>query len=147
MYSSIVVGTDGSPPARTAVDAAVALAKASKATLHIVSAYSMISTNLIASAAAAGAPVPMHTGSNEAEQTKLLLEEIALDVEKHGVELTTHPCSGSADQALIEVAKTHKADLIVVGSRGMTGARRILGSVPNSVAHKAPCSVLIVKTD
>jgi nucleotide-binding universal stress UspA family protein len=38
------------------------------------------------------------------------------------------------------------AELIVVGNRGMTGARRLLGSVPNSVAHRAPCSVLIVHT-
>jgi nucleotide-binding universal stress UspA family protein len=47
---------------------------------------------------------------------------------------------------LCDVAANVRADLIVVGSRGMTGARRVLGSVPNSVAHNATCSVLIVQT-
>ena len=44
--------------------------------------------------------------------------------------------------------RTTRADLIVVGNQGMTGARRfLLGSVPNRVAHHTPCDVLIVKTD
>ena len=42
---------------------------------------------------------------------------------------------------------TVKADLVVVGNRGMSGMKRfILGSVPNKIAHHAPCSVLIVDT-
>lgn len=54
---------------------------------------------------------------------------------------------GDAASALIDVAETTKADLIVVGSRGMTGAARfLLGSVPNRVAHHAPCTVMIVRT-
>ena len=45
---------------------------------------------------------------------------------------------------LIELAESHDADLLVIGNRGMQ--RRVLGSVPNSVTHKAPCSVYVVKT-
>jgi nucleotide-binding universal stress UspA family protein len=45
---------------------------------------------------------------------------------------------------LCDIAEQHNADLLVVGNKGMQ--RRILGSVPNSVSHKAPCSVVIVKT-
>lgn len=75
-----------------------------------------------------------------------MLEELGLAAERDGVQVTLHPCSGDAADALIEVARVQSADVIVVGSRGMTGVRRILGSVPNSVAHKAPCSVLVVKT-
>jgi nucleotide-binding universal stress UspA family protein len=48
---------------------------------------------------------------------------------------------------LVELAEHLKADLLIVGNRGMTGVRRfMLGSVPNKVAHHAPCSVLIVDT-
>jgi nucleotide-binding universal stress UspA family protein len=53
----------------------------------------------------------------------------------------------SGQAAVCEVASTVDADLIVIGNRGMTGARRVLGSVPNSVAHHASCSVLIVETN
>jgi nucleotide-binding universal stress UspA family protein len=55
--------------------------------------------------------------------------------------------SGSAADAILDTALAVDADLVVVGSQGMQGARRVLGSVPNSVAHGASCAVLIVKTD
>ncbi len=45
---------------------------------------------------------------------------------------------------IVELAEKHGADLIVVGNQGMQ--RKVLGSVPNTVSHKANCSVLIVKT-
>jgi nucleotide-binding universal stress UspA family protein len=54
---------------------------------------------------------------------------------------------GEAAEVLIDVATAQSADVIVVGNRGMTGAKRfLLGSVPNRVAHHAPCSVLVVRT-
>jgi nucleotide-binding universal stress UspA family protein len=59
----------------------------------------------------------------------------------------THPVEGDPAEAVLSVAEETKADLIVVGNKGMTGARRfVLGSVPNNVSHHAPCSVLIVRT-
>jgi len=64
-----------------------------------------------------------------------------------GVEVRTHPIQGDPAEAILSVAEEIKADLIVVGNKGMTGARRyILGSVPNNVSHHAPCSVIIVRT-
>ena len=60
--------------------------------------------------------------------------------------ITTHIVAGSPADALIEMADRLSADLIVVGSKGMRGARRIIGSVPNSIAHGANCNVLIAKT-
>ena len=53
--------------------------------------------------------------------------------------------SDSAD-GIVNVAQEEQADLIVVGNKGMKGVRRVLGSVPNDVAHKATCSTLIVQT-
>ena len=49
--------------------------------------------------------------------------------------------------AILDVAEERKADLIIVGNKGMTGAKRfLLGSVPNKVSHHAPCSVMIIRT-
>jgi nucleotide-binding universal stress UspA family protein len=62
------------------------------------------------------------------------------------VEVEVHAPKGDAADALIRTATEQDADLIVLGSRGMRGARRVLGSVPNKVSHHAPCDVLIVHT-
>jgi nucleotide-binding universal stress UspA family protein len=58
----------------------------------------------------------------------------------------THMVPRDPSDAICETARAVEADLIVVGNRGMKGMRRVLGSVPNSVAHHAPCDVLIVET-
>jgi nucleotide-binding universal stress UspA family protein len=54
--------------------------------------------------------------------------------------------ASDAAEALLDVAEEVGADLIVVGNRGMTGKRRLLGSVPNSVSHHCTTSLLIVDT-
>jgi len=82
MFASILVGTDGSDTAHTAVRSAIALAR-----------------------------------------------------------------QGDAADAILDIAEEQRSELIVVGNKGMTGAKRfLLGSVPNKVSHHAPCSVLIVRT-
>jgi nucleotide-binding universal stress UspA family protein len=73
--------------------------------------------------------------------------EKAVSTWAEGMTAEAHAVPGQAADAILEAAQTIGADLIVVGSKGMTGARRVLGSVPNSVAHGASCAVLIVKTD
>ena len=61
--------------------------------------------------------------------------------------MQTHPVEGDPAEGILSVAEETKADLIVVGNKGMTGARRfLLGSVPNNISHHAPCSVIIVRT-
>jgi nucleotide-binding universal stress UspA family protein len=57
-----------------------------------------------------------------------------------------HAKTTDAADAILEVADEVGADLIVVGNKGMKGARRVLGSIPNSISHSARCSVLIVQT-
>jgi nucleotide-binding universal stress UspA family protein len=74
------------------------------------------------------------------------LEPIADRYRAEGIATEVHVVSSSGANALCDVAAQTDADLIVVGNRGMTGAKRFLGSVPNSVAHHATCSVLIVET-
>ena len=59
----------------------------------------------------------------------------------------TYARQGDPADAILDVAEERDADLIVVGNKGMTGAKRfLLGSVPNKVSHHAPCSVLIIRT-
>ena len=78
---------------------------------------------------------------NAAQQ---MLEKVAEEV--GDLEVQIHTESGNPADVIVRVADQVGADLIVVGSKGMSGTRRFLGSVPNSVAHKAGCHVLVAKT-
>jgi len=73
-----------------------------------------------------------------------MLEEVAGGLS--GLDIELHAKPGPPAAAIVRHAEEVGADLIVVGSKGMQGARRIIGSVPNSVAHSARCHVLIAKT-
>jgi nucleotide-binding universal stress UspA family protein len=73
-----------------------------------------------------------------------MLEKLADDVE--GIDVDIHTAVGDPADVIVRRADEIGADLIVVGSKGMRGTRRILGSVPNRVSHKAGCHVLIAKT-
>ena len=143
MYKNIVVGTDGSTTASLAVEAATELARDFGAKLQIVSAYSQAASGM---AAASGFALADGNAVVIAHDTA---EQVAADAKAKfgsGLDVETHAIPRHPADAIIEVAEGTGADLIVVGSKGMTGARRILGSIPNSVAHSAPCAVLIVKT-
>jgi nucleotide-binding universal stress UspA family protein len=141
MYQRIVVGTDGSDRAGRAVGQAAQLAGLTGASLHLVQGCG--SPIVVSPYGDTVGADPRETVSACVDALTPLADELrgeGLDVEIH-----VRPVSGPT--ALCEVAEQIDADLIVVGNRGMTGARRMLGSVPNSVAHHAPCAVLIVTTD
>ena len=145
MGESIVVGTDGSVSAKRAVDEAVRLAKLLGAELHIVSAYEPLRGARILGAPEAAAKVWAPLPDAQVEAT---LSEAAAASRIREVAVRTHAVEKDPADALLAVAARVGATLIVVGSRGMHGARRlVLGSVPNTVSHKARCNVLIVSTD
>jgi nucleotide-binding universal stress UspA family protein len=84
---------------------------------------------------------------NPREDVSVTLADAAKDLEEQGVEVVTHAREGDPADAILDVAEEQGADLIVVGNKGMTGAKRfLLGSVPNKVSHHAPCSVMIIRT-
>jgi nucleotide-binding universal stress UspA family protein len=145
MAESIVVGTDGSERADRAVDEAVRLAKALGAELHVVSAYEPLRGAKIAGApegaAAVWAPLPDSTVESTLSQTAASARL------QGGLEVITHAIRKDPAEALLSVAAEIGADLIVVGNHGMHGAKRLLGSVPNAISHKAGCNVLIVSTE
>ena len=121
MYRRILVGSDGSKTAAKAVDRAVELASATGAELTIVTA-----------------------GRGEAG-----LQVARVEAERHarsGVKIDAICHDADPVSALIELAESGEYDLLVTGNKGMTGARRLLGSVPNRVSHHLPCSMLIVRT-
>ena len=143
MGEAIVVGTDGSQTAKLAVDEATRLAKALDVELHIVSAFQPLTGAHVAGAPAGAAKVWQPLPDSRVEA---ILAEAAASVRFRDVKFKTHSSNDEPADALIAVATQVDADMIVVGNRGMQGARRVLGSVPNKVAHHAPCSVLIIRT-
>jgi nucleotide-binding universal stress UspA family protein len=146
MFQTIVVGTDGSDTARKAVREAVELAKPLGASVRIVSAYQPVDQRRLREESR-DAPEDTQWSINAREDVDATLEEAKEDVGDAGVEITTCAREGDPADAILDVAEDAKADLIVVGNKGMTGAKRfLLGSVPNKVSHHAPCSVLIVRT-
>jgi nucleotide-binding universal stress UspA family protein len=141
MYSNIVVGTDGSATAKQALQHAIDLAAVNHGTIHIVSAYR-----------SSGGAVKVGT---EAEhwyvdtRTKIdtILDSAAALARSKGLVVETHAVERDPGDAIVAIAGEVGADAVVVGNKGMRGAKRfLLGSVPNKVAHQAPCTVVVVKT-
>jgi nucleotide-binding universal stress UspA family protein len=146
MFGRIVVGTDGSDTAKEAVRQAADLAKQIGAALDVVSAYEPVSGTRLRDEKK-DAPSDVAHAISPTEDVDATLAEAAKAVQGMGVEVQTHSRQGDPADAILDVAEEQTADLIVVGNKGMTGAKRfLLGSVPNKVSHHAPCSVLIVRT-
>jgi nucleotide-binding universal stress UspA family protein len=146
VFTRIVVGTDGSETAGEAVRQALDLARMAGATLSIVSAYAPVSNRKVQDQQR-DAPADVQYELNPREDVNLVLDAAAANARKEGIEVQTHAVEGDPAEGILSVAEETKADLIVVGNKGMTGARRfLLGSVPNNISHHAPCSVMVVRT-
>jgi nucleotide-binding universal stress UspA family protein len=139
MFDVVLVGADGSETARRAVEAACEICAMSKGQLHIVTAFDQLSV------VGGGESREFKTVITEEDGTALL-QTLSFIATKHGIQAIVHGAKGDPADVLISKAEEVGANLIVVGNRGMKGVRRVLGSVPNSVAHGAHCSVLIVDT-
>ena len=149
MYTTIVVGTDGSDSAAIAVREAVELAKAAGSTLHIVHAFQPMNVATVAMSSGTGGPSidVENVNATITNNAQAVCDHATAKAEAAGVEFEAHLVPGDPSDALITVAERVRADLLVVGNRGMTGVKRfMLGSVPNKISHHAPCSVLIVDT-
>jgi nucleotide-binding universal stress UspA family protein len=146
MFTSIVVGTDGSDTAGQAVRQAVDLARSVGANIELVSAYEPVPAQRLREERR-DTPEDLQWAINPREDVDVTLEQAAKLAREAGVQVKVYPRQGDPADAILDVAEEIGADLIVVGNKGMTGARRfLLGSVPNKVSHHAPCSVLIIRT-
>lgn len=146
MFRSIVVGTDGSDTATQAVRQAIELARAVGARIELVSAYEPVSDARLREESIV-VPKDLHWMINPREDVLATLETAADEIRAAGVEVEVFARQGDPADAILDIAEERGSDLIVVGNKGMTGAKRfLLGSVPNKVSHHAPCSVLIIRT-
>jgi nucleotide-binding universal stress UspA family protein len=128
MFERIVVGVAPVDTAKQAARRGIELATTLGSELHLVTAFSGSGSG------------PAGTERQHAEG---FLESIALS---SSLPIQTHALPGDPAEAILRDDDEVDADLIVVGNKGMHGASRLLGSVPNNIAHKTSCSILIVST-
>ena len=141
---AIVVGTDASESSLVAVRQASDLAKATKAELHIVCVAALARDLALRGIA----PIVIPDDFDEQAETaaKKAATDAAKIAQQSGVTAHIHVLDGDASTALMKFCADQKADLLVLGAHGMTGASRfLLGSVPNRCTHHAPCSVLVAR--
>jgi nucleotide-binding universal stress UspA family protein len=145
-YQTVVVGTDGSDSSYRAVERAAEVAQAAGAKLVIVCAYAPATKREVAAAEdMLGHDAYQVVGSTPAEETLRTASERAA---AHGASAVQRiAVEGEPVKSLINALGEYRADLLVVGNRGLnTLAGRLLGSVPADVSRRAPCDVLIVHT-
>jgi nucleotide-binding universal stress UspA family protein len=146
LFDRIVVGTDGSDTAGEAVRRAIELAKLSGGSLGIVAAFAPVARTRVREEQAE-LPGDVTHAIGPREDVNVILDAAVGEAKQEGVEAEPYPREGDPADAILDVAEETNADLIVVGNKGMTGAKRfLLGSVPNKVSHHAPCGVFIVRT-
>jgi nucleotide-binding universal stress UspA family protein len=144
MIATIAVGTDGSATAAKAVDAALDLAESYGAGLVVLSAHTRQPRASGMPRLAGGAGFEDQWASSDAEHAERILADVEESARQRGIECTSAMAEGEPGEVLVRLAEEHGADVIVVGNKGMH--RRVLASVPNTVTHKASCSVFVVKT-
>jgi nucleotide-binding universal stress UspA family protein len=138
MISTVAVGTDGSDTAAEALKMASEVARRFDARIVLLSAFDE-------SRASRKPTDPEGEWSySPASRLREILSRAEEDLRKEGLEVSTRIDAGDPGEVLVQLAEECDADVLVVGNKGMQ--RRVLGSVPNTVTHNAPCSVIVVKT-
>jgi nucleotide-binding universal stress UspA family protein len=140
---TVAVGTDGSETAAKAVDFAIDMAERYGSKLVVISSYAPVPEDRLRGEQA-DAPQEIQWAINPMEDVEDILGKVEEKAHARGLETIVEARQGNPADVLCAAAEDRGADALVVGSKGMQ--RRILGSVPNTVSHKAPCSVVIVKT-
>jgi nucleotide-binding universal stress UspA family protein len=143
MIKIVAVGTDGSETADKAVEFALDMAERYGARLVVASSYRPVSETKVRQDQR-DAPEDIQWSISPTQEVDAALRKVEERARERGVQAVSEAREGDPADVLCEIAEQHNADVLVVGNRGMQ--RRVLGSVPNSVSHKAPCSVMIVKT-
>jgi nucleotide-binding universal stress UspA family protein len=144
-YGTVIVGTDGSETAKLAVRHAGRLAGALGASLTVVTAFEPTDDDVARKSRAPDDVRWMLTDRGLAEEKAR--EGRTLAKAEGASEVRVETEAGDPAQIIVNTAREADADLVIVGSKGLTSpARFLLGSVANTVSHHAPCDVLIVHT-
>ena len=136
MISTVAVGFDGSPTAGEAVKMAAEVARRFDAKLVLLSA--------LREPAGARSGDETDWATNPAARVREMLARQRDDFTAAGLDCAVLTDDGDPGEVLVKLAEECGADVLVIGNKGMH--RRVLGSVPNTVSHKATCAVLVVKT-
>ena len=140
----IVVPTDFSPPAWSALEDAAAIAQTYGATLDVIHAWDI--PTFAVPGDMAGYALPNALIDAVSAQAHNMMEELLNQARAKGIAIRNGAVvPGNAGRAIIEYATQGNYDLIVIGSHGRTGlSRAVLGSVAERVVRHAPCPVLVV---
>jgi nucleotide-binding universal stress UspA family protein len=143
-FRTILVPVDFSKHAHAALDLAIELAKESGGELHLLHAYELPATMTMTY----GVAIPQSVWDGVKDAAAAQLAELQKRVAAAGVKSSAHVMTAPAADAIAEAAAAHHADLIVMGTRGLTGLRHVLlGSVAERTIRIAPCPVLTIKDD
>ena len=141
-FRSVLVAYDGSGPSRAALAEAVALAKNTGAVLRVASVVPIV-------AGVYGVELPPGTSvESTIDRTRKMLDELGSRLQQEGglAKVETLLLQGDPVDQVLDEAEKHPPDLLVVGSRGLSGPGRFfLGSVSDGLVHHAHCSVLVVR--
>ena len=139
MFESIVLGLDGSEDSLRALQVARSLAETYNAKLILVHAYPRTSDLRTFEGYDTLVSQRKNVGRELLDRAQKRLGDVSFDVEEDLLE-------GPAAEAILSVAKTRKADLIVLGTRGMGSVKGLLvGSVSHKVMQHAACTVMVVR--
>lgn len=140
---TVAVGTDGSDTATKAVEFALEMADKFGSRVVFISSYHPVSESRLRHEQK-DAPEEIQWAINPAEDVEDALRTVEALADERGLKWTSEAREGDPADVLVDLAEEHGADVLVIGNKGMH--RRVIGSVPNSVTHKAKCSVMVVKT-
>jgi nucleotide-binding universal stress UspA family protein len=144
-FSSILLATDFSPSADHAADVALALAQAVGGTIEMVHAF--IAPVVVGpDGGAFAADTDDLTAATESAQAALLEARRQLEARAGGVPIRSQALLGPAVEELLRLAASGRYDILIMGSHGRTGMRRLLlGSVTEAVTRRSPIPVLAVR--
>lgn len=139
MFSTILCAIDGSDHANKAVAVAADLGRRYNARVIILTAYDPIPKEL-------GEPNLEHAMGRRLRAAEELVNAATAVLRDQGITPVVEMLEGPAARAILEVARTRRCDLIVMGARGLSpfGAM-LLGSVSIRVVHEASCPVLLTR--
>jgi len=145
-YKRILVPIDGTPTSNRGLREAVGFAKAQKARLqlvHVVDVHNAMLTGL-----SGGAAVTDIAAALEERGRRLVEKAVAL-VRKSGLACETvllESLSGPAAEPIVRQARKWRADLIVIGTHGRRGLKRlVMGSDAEQIVRNAPAPVLLIR--
>ncbi|MBI4679960.1 MAG: universal stress protein, partial [Nitrospirae bacterium] len=137
-WKNILLATDGSKYSNVATDRAIDFARSYGGELKVVSVVDVPSEFY------AEAPKAVENMTRDAKAFTVGAKKSA---EVYGINSSTYIGEGEAYKVITDLAINEKADIIVMGSHGRTGLKRLLmGSVAEKVIGYAPCPVLVVKS-